>query len=296
MLHSTNPSARLILLAVCLGCSCPLPSRAADDIVVEQDIVYGKGGDVDLQLDLARPQDGNGPFPAIVFIHGGGWVGGDRQSFRSKIEDAARRGYVAVTITYRLAQPDPDTELGKVPFPAQIQDCKCAVRWIRFVAEKYRIDPDRIGVAGASAGGHLSLLVGLAEETAGLEGAGGHAEHSSRVRAVVNLFGPTDLTRAYEDVPEARRFAKALCRGTPDDVPETYKAASPVTYVSKDDPPVLTLVLPSQAKLLHETMKEVGARHELVILEGQGHGFSGDAAKRAEDALWTFFERELKSK
>ncbi len=275
---------------------------AADDIVVEHDLTYGHAGDVDLKLDLARPKDGDGPFPAIVFIHGGGWVGGSRTSFRPKIELAAKSGYVAVTISYRFAQPDPDTQLGKVPFPAQIQDCKCAIRWVRSVAKTYHVDPERIGVIGASAGGHLSLLVGLADEKAGLEGDGGHAEHSSRVRAVVNIFGPTDLVKAYEEAPAAQGFLKALCQGTPKDAGKTYKAASPVTYVTKDDPPVLSLhgekdplVLAAQAKLLHETMKEAGARHELVILEGQGHGFAGDAAKQAEDALWAFFARELRS-
>lgn len=303
MPHSAKLSVRYILLALCLGWSIQLPCRAADEIVVEQNLVYGKGGDVDLQLDLARPKDGNGPFPAIVFIHGGGWVGGNRHAFRGKIEEAAKKGYVAVTVSYRLADPDPETKLGRVPFPAQINDCKCAVRWLRSVADKYHIDADRIGVIGASAGGHLSLLVGLADEQAGLEGDGGHAEQSSRVRAVVNIFGPTDLLKAYSDVDAARGFLLAFCHGTPTDAAETYKAASPVTYVTKDDPPVLTLhgekdplVLASQAKLLDETMKEAGARHELLILEGQGHGFAGDAARQAEEAMWAFFERELKGK
>lgn len=275
----------------------------AADIVVESNLIYGRGGDAELRLDLARPNTGPGPFPAIVFIHGGGWAAGSRQSFRSKIEQAAKNGYVAVTIDYRLTDPDPETHLGKVPFPAQIQDCKCAVRWLRAMSNQYHIDTDRIGVIGASAGGHLALLVGLADESAGLEGEGGHGGNSSRVRAVVNFFGPTDLAKAYDEADAAKGFLKALCQGAPSSSEKLYKEGSPVTYVSKDDPPVLTihgekdpLVLVSQAKVLDETMKEVGAQHELLILEGQGHGFSGEAAQRAEEALWSFFDRELRGK
>jgi acetyl esterase/lipase len=273
-----------------------------DEVVVEQNVTYGTGGDENLQLDLARPKDGDGPFAAIVFIHGGGWAGGNRQAFRSKIEQAARKGYVAASISYRLTEPDAETKLGQVPFPAQIHDCKCAIRWLRSVAEDYHVDPDRIGVAGASAGGHLSLLVGLCDESAKLEGQGGHSEHSSGVRAVVNIFGPTDLAKAYQDAAAARVFYKGLCRGTPETAAEMYHAASPVTYVTKDDPSVMTLhgdkdtlVPVSQAKLLDETMKLAGASHELIILEGQGHGFAGEAAQRADEALWRFFAEHLKS-
>jgi acetyl esterase/lipase len=291
------------LLAVTLiTAQAPETCLAADDIVVEENITYGQGGDVDLKLDLARPKEGSGPFPTIVCIHGGGWLGGNRQSYRPLIESAAKKGYVAVTITYRLTQPDPETKVAKYPYPAQIHDCKCAVRWLRSVAEKYHINKDRIGVTGGSAGGHLSLLVGLADEKAGLEGDSGHSDQSSRVQAVVNVFGPTDLAVAYEDVPQVRDLVKALCGGTPETAAENYKAASPVTYISKDDPPVLTLhgdqdkiVLVSQATLLDAAMKKGGARHELVILKDQGHGFAGDAAKQANDATWAFFDRELKN-
>jgi acetyl esterase/lipase len=282
----------------------PASSRlfAADDVVVEENITYGKGGDVDLKLDLARPKEGSGPFPAIVFIHGGGWSGGNRQGYRGMIETAAKKGYVAVTVTYRLTQPDPETKVAKYPYPAQIHDCKCAVRWLRSATGKYHIDKGRIGVTGGSACGHLSLLVGLTDDNAGLEGNGGHADQSSRVQAVVNVYGPTDLPVAYADVPQVRDLIKALCGGTPESAAGNYKAASPVTYISKDDPPVLTLhgdqdkiVLVSQATLLDAAMKKGGVRHELLILKDQGHGFSGDAAAKALEATWAFFDRELKN-
>jgi len=282
---------------------CGRPASAADDILLEPDLVYGQVGDVKLQLDLARPKGGDGPFPAIVLIHGGGWAGGNRHSFRPYLEEAARKGYVAVTISYRLTQYDPKTMLGKVPHPAQIHDCKCAVRWLRSVANKYRINPDRIGVCGGSAGGHLSLLVGLADKDAGLEGDGGHAEQSSRVQAVVNIYGPTDMAQLYVDSPDARTVIAALCNGTPDTAPEVYKAVSPITYVSADDPPVLTLhgdkdtlVPDSQAKLLDAAMTKAGAQHIMLILKDQGHGFTGPEALRANESLWKFFARHLNAK
>jgi acetyl esterase/lipase len=271
------------------------------EVVVEEDVVYGKAGDVELKLDIARPK-GAGPFPGLVLIHGGGWAAGQRKDFRHVAEQAAEHGYVTLTISYRLTEPDPKTKVGKVPFPAQIEDCKCAVRWLRANATKYHVDSDHIGVGGASAGGHLSLLVGLTDAKSKLEGQGGHADQSSRVQAVVNIFGPTDLTDCWRVSPQARPYIQGLL-GKPEDAPDVYKAASPVTYVSDDDPPVLTLhgdldtlVPPSQAQLLDVAMKLTKAKHEMLILEGQGHGFSGDSQKKASEAMWAFLDKHLKVK
>lgn len=170
------------------------------DIVVEENLTYGKAGDTEVKLDLARPE-GEGLFPAIVFIHGGGWAKGNRQAYRGGIEAAARRGYVAATISYRLMQYDEakkETTTAAPIFPAQIHDAKAAIRWVRANAEKYHVDPNRIGVTGGSAGGHLSLLVGLTDPASGLEGESGNPDQSSRVQAVVNVFGPTDMSPCYE--------------------------------------------------------------------------------------------------
>lgn len=274
---------------------------AADDITVTPNLTYATIGDVKLQLDLAMPKEGDGPFPAIVFIHGGGWSGGNRHSFRAKIEEAARRGYVAVTISYRLTQPDPESGKPKEPFPAQLHDCKAAVRWLRAHAEEFKIHPNRIGVMGASAGGHLSLLVGLTSGSDKLEGEQGDLDQSSRVQAVVNVFGPTDLVRHFETAPGAVGFLKGLCNGTPDTARDTYEAASPLKYVTRDDPPVLTLhgdkdqLVPlEQAQLLDERMKAVGGKHELVVLKDQGHGFNGDAVQEADEAAWNFLAKHLR--
>lgn len=294
---------RRLLLLTCAayvwGCAV-LPASAAD-ITVENNLTYATVGDVKLQLDLAKPATGDGPFPCLVFIHGGGWSGGNRHAYRSAIENAAGKGYVAVTISYRLTQPDPQTGVPKEPFPAQIHDCKAAVRWVRAHAGEYQIDPQRIGVAGASAGGHLSLLVGLTDDKDGLEGDLGNGGQSSRVQAVCNIFGPTDMPVLFKSTPAVFGLVKALCNGTLEEQPEMYRAVSPVTYITKDDPPVLTLhgdddklVPVEQARILDAALKQAGVEHQLVILAGQGHGFGGDAAKQADDAMWTFFDKHLK--
>ncbi len=166
------------------------------NVAVEKDITYGKGGTEDLKLDLARPERAEGQLPAIVYIHGGGWSGGARKDYGGEIQEAAKRGYVAVTVGYRLTRPDKEGK-AKYPFPAQIEDCKCAIRWLRANAEKYHVDPNRIGATGGSAGGHLSLLVGVTGSEKKFDGTGGNPDASSQVQAVVNYFGPTDLARMY---------------------------------------------------------------------------------------------------
>ncbi|NQT15360.1 MAG: alpha/beta hydrolase [Planctomycetes bacterium] len=298
MLWSKHTSLFVILAAICLTADI---ARCAE-VAVEEDITYGKAGDIELKLDLARPE-GDGPFPAIVFIHGGGWHQGNREGYRGQIQEAAKRGYVAATISYRLMQFDEtkkETATATPIFPAQIHDAKAAVRWLRANAEKHNVDPDRIGVTGGSAGGHLSLLVGLTDPAANLEGESGSSGQSSRVQAVVNVFGPTDMEFCYEKSSVAWIF-RLFMGGAPGEAAETYKAASPITYVSKDDPPVLTLhgdrdalVPVEQATKLDVKMKAAGASHTLMVFEGQGHGFRGEYQQKAMNAMWEFFDQHLK--
>lgn len=293
---------RRLIPAACMAALVWWPCSAVGaKIIEEENLTYGKGGDRDLKLDLARPE-GDGPFPTLVFIHGGGWRGGSRAGYRAEIVEAAKRGYVAVTVSYRLTEPD-DQGTAKHPFPAQVHDVKCAVRWLRANAAKYHVDPDRIGATGGSAGGHLSLMLGLSDATAKLEGSGGHAEQSSRVQAVVNYFGPTDMSALYGTSGGARPIVASFLGGTPEELRDRYLAASPTTHVSKDDPPVLSLhgaddrlVPPDQARALDKKMREAGAPHTLTILDGQGHGFGGQASAKARTALYEFFDKHLKPK
>src|SRR5262245_44041194 len=224
------------------------------EVQVERDLLYGKAGDAELKLDLAMPKNGDGPFAAIVCIHGGAWMGGKRQDLGKTIEVLAGRGYVALTVSYRLAPA--------AKFPAQIEDCKAAVRWLRANAKKYKINPERIGAAGYSAGGHLACLLGTTDKNDGLEGNGGNGEQSSRVQAVVSFFGPTDLTRRDWTKEVEGKILVPFLGGTIDDKPDLYKKASPITYVTKDDPPMLffhgtkdPLVRIEQSKLLVERLQ-----------------------------------------
>lgn len=269
------------------------PLQAQQKFVLENNITYGKGGDVDLKLDLARPAEGKGPFPALVFIHGGGWSSGSRMQYFSAIEQAANRGYVAVTIEHRLTS---ETENGKAKylFPAQIYDVKCAVRWLRANAKRYKIDSDHIGALGWSSGGHLALLLGLTEPSDELEGSSGNLGYSSGVQAVVSFAGFfPDLSSAPS---VAAFYIERLLGGTPIEIPKQYKMASPITYVRKNSPPVLSIngdhdgYIPlEQAERLDAKMKEVGAPHTLIVKKNMGHvDFSDDIE------VWDFFDRNLK--
>lgn len=303
-MHSTYPiqflRRTLAILLVGLIAQEMLPSAFAQDITVEEAVTYSKIDDVELQLDIASPKEGKGPYPTIVFIHGGGWSLGHRKTFRTAIQTAARRGYVGATISYRLTEPDPVTNLGKHPFPAQIQDCKCAIRWLRSMADKYHIDKDRIGATGNSAGGHLSLLIGMAAHEKSFED-DRIPDQPSTVKAVVNYYGPTELVSEYNEAEKVREFLVPLCNGTPETVAEIYKLASPLNYVTKQLPPILTLhgeedkLVPlSQAQKLDEALKKAGAHHELQTFPNMGHVITGDSAVKASEAMWAFFDRHVK--
>src|SRR5262245_44351265 len=167
------------------------PPEVPAGIKYEPDIVFGKGGEVELAMDIARPEKLDKPVPCVVFVHGGAWRGGNRKVHVPQILDFAKRGYVAATVSYRLIP------VGR--FPAQVEDVKCAIRYLRANAEKHHLDPNKIGAVGFSAGGHLVMLLGVMDKADGLEGNGGHADQSSKVNAVVAFFGPTEL--GADDLP-----------------------------------------------------------------------------------------------
>jgi acetyl esterase/lipase len=272
----------------------PSPAQAQKEgVTIKNDIVYAKVNGEDLMLNLALPKTGNGPAPAILCVHGGGWKGGHRNSMNMLIGLLAEKGFVAATVSYRLVP--------KAKFPAQIEDVKAAVRWLRAHAKEYNINPDKIGAVGLSAGGHLVSLLGAADKSAGLEGNGGNLDQSSRVQAVVNFFGPTDfITKTWtKQIEEA--FFIGFLGGTYDEAKETYVKASPLHYVSKDDPPFLfihgdkdKLVDIHHSKVMHAKLKEVGVPSELLIMEGQAHGWTGEALTKSLNHTIRFFEEKLK--
>jgi acetyl esterase/lipase len=283
---------------VCSVVLLALPGAAKGQAVrrevrVENDVVFGKGGATELKLDLAMPKDGEGPFPAIVCIHGGGWIKGDRKQLQKSIEALAGRGYVAISPDYRLAPRD--------RFPAQIEDCKAAVRWLRANAGTYHIDTRRIGAVGFSAGAHLACLLGVTGKDDGLEGKGGNAEQSSAVQAVVSFFGPTDLTQPGWDKDVQTKNLVPLLGGTAADKPDAYRKASPMTYAGKNAPPFLFLhgtedrVVPiKQSQDLAGKLRKAGVSARVVAVEGEGHGWRGEKLLTTISQMMDFFDETLK--
>ena len=159
-----------------------------DNIEEILDIEYGLVGERKLHLDLYLPKGRTKATPAVIFIHGGAWKSGKRSDMKFYCVKFAEKGYITATVTYRLT--------GEALFPAAVHDVKCAVRWLRINAVKYKVYPEHIIVSGNSAGGHLSMMIGYSNDPS-LECSGGYNSVSSRVCAVVNFYGPTDLTTDF---------------------------------------------------------------------------------------------------
>jgi acetyl esterase/lipase len=276
--------------------SAATAARAGGEAKVERedDLVYTKVGDRELKLDLARPGEGEGPFPAVVVIHGGAWRAGNKKDNGPVLAELARRGYVAVSPEYRFCP--------KETFPAQVLDVKAAVRWIKAHAKEHKIDPDHIGAMGFSAGGHLALMLGVTGAGDGLEGDAPEGAPDTRVRAVVNFFGPSDLMA--KDIPDVSRpLLRDFLGGTAEEKPEAARRASPVSYVTRDDAPVLTfqgtkdpLVPHSQALRLAEAMTAAGVPGRVELLVGAGHGWGGAELERSFRETLDFLDKYLKPK
>jgi acetyl esterase/lipase len=261
-------------------------------IELVRDVLFGTGGGRELKFDLAQPL-GDGPFPAVLCLHGGGWVAGDRHQMEQTIKVLAAHGYVAVSPDYRLAPGD--------PFPAPIEDCKAAVRFLRANAARFKVDPNRVGALGFAAGGHLACLLGVAEKSDGFEGKGGHPGESSRVQAVVSFFGPTNLARTDWDPEALEKNLVPLLGGTPEGKPEAYRKASPLTYARKGAPPFLfihgaedKMVLPAHSQDMAEKLRAAGGSARVILLEGEGHGLHGEKLRTGLAEMMAFFDDHLK--
>ena len=266
---------------------------AAEEITFEAGIEFAKAGGESLQLNLARPKTPTGKLPAILCIHGGGFRAGKREGWDARCKLLAEQGYVAATVTYRLAP--------KHPFPAAVEDVKAGVRWLRANAEKYSIDPDRIGVIGDSAGGHLAQFLGVTGGVAQFEGDGGNPGVSSRVSCVVNYYGPSDLTKSYGKSVDAAEVLPLWLGGDATKEHRRHILASPLYWVTPSAAPTLLLqgtedkyVNHEQAVWMHERLKAAEVEVEFLSLEGAGHGFKGADAEKAWKAALAFFEKHLK--
>jgi acetyl esterase/lipase len=284
----------IVALASCFELSRGVLSAAEqDEIVWEQGVEYAHPGGEQLKLNLARPKSGDGPFPAVLCIHGGGFRAGNRESYDALCKKLAAHGYVAATVTYRLAP--------KHPFPAAVHDVKAAVRWLRANAAKYNIDPARIGVTGGSAGGHLAQFLAVTPGVAQFEGDLGNADQLSAVACVVNYYGPSDLTKSYGKSVDAAEVLPLFLGGNLEHARHRHILASPLYWVTPEAAPTLCIhgtqdkyVAHEQAEWIVERLKAADVEAELLTLEGAGHGFKGADQEKAEAAMFAFFDRHLK--
>ncbi|GIW86131.1 MAG: lipase [Isosphaeraceae bacterium] len=279
----------LLLAGGILGAQGP----ALAPVRLETDLVYATVDGRKLKLDLARPAEGDGPFPALVVIHGGAWRGGDKASNRDQLRHFAARGYVAISPAYRFCP--------EFTFPAQVHDVKAAVRWLKAHAADYGVDPERIGAIGFSAGAHLALMLGVTDPDDGLDDPAQPDLPDSRVHAVVNVFGPTDLLA--DDIPPiSQPLLRDFLGGSPQEKEELARLGSPLTHVTPDDPPVLTfqgtkdpLVPHTQATKLADALTRAGVPGRVELLVGKGHGNDwGDDLPRIRAEIDAFFDALLK--
>ena len=253
-----------------------IPRLMSESLNASLGVTYARYGDRTLEMDIYRPNDAWGKLPAIVCIHGGGWAKGSRESHGAMAQALASRGYVAATISYRLS--------GEAKFPAQIHDCKAAVRFLRAHADEYGIDADHIGAIGLSAGGHLTALLATSGGVAELEGNGGSPGSSSVIQAAVPMGAQTDfLSERTQEVSAAEPKGvvwQQFLGGTQQERPAVYKAASPLTHLDAGDPPCWFIAgehddASTHADVFREKMKQHGISSGLTVIKDAPHGFIG---------------------
>ena len=297
--HETLPMKRFFALLSLAILATPATAQKQPavpaTVTFETGIEYTNPDNQHLQLNMTRPKKADGPLPAIVCIHGGGFRAGNRQSYDAQIVRLAEHGYVAVTVSYRLAP--------KYPFPAAVHDTKAAVRWLRANAKRYGVDPDRIGVMGGSAGGTLAQMLGVTEGVKEFEGDGGNPKESSKVACVVNYYGANDFTKSYGKSVDAAQVLPLYLGGLLETARPAHIRSSPLYWVTPNAAPTLCIhgtedkyVNIEQAEMLVDKYKSMGLEIELLKLEGAGHGFKGKDAETAEKAMIAFFDRHLKKK
>jgi len=258
-------------------------------------LAYVPNGAERQKLDLYLPATGTN-LPLIVWVHGGGWMEGSKEDppgLRLLVH-----GFALASINYRLSQD--------AVFPAQLVDCKAAIRWLRAHAREHGLDPNRIGVWGASAGGHLVALLGTTGAVKEFD-LGENLGVSSRVQAVCDWFGPTDFTQitnhpsdinhAAPDSPEARLLGGPIAQNA-----AKAQRANPIPYITKDDPPFLimhgdkdTVVPLEQSQLLAEALQKAGVPVIFHVVPGGGHGGPAFRQQEEVDRLYDFFVRHLRS-
>jgi acetyl esterase/lipase len=303
----TSPSLLVLVLGL-MGCASAAPppaptppeetSQEAPVLVEERDLVYATVDGKQLLLDLFYQKNAKQKLPLVVFIHGSehSFYMANKLTFYYSAQQAAKRGYAAASIAYRTTAEKVEGK-SKYEFPAQVHDVKCAIRWLKANAAGYGIDAGRLAAVGYSSGGYLALMLGLTDPSCGLEGDYGDMSISSRVQAVVNLAGETDAALEYRVSPN---YYQLYLGGSPEKLPERYKSASPISYVSPDDPPVCSLIggedarLP-QVQMLDASLASAGVPHTLIVVPGASHYLEKIVDLQKDGPVWEFLDRSLRA-
>lgn len=287
--------SRIVLLVLC-GLLPMAESAAAEpaDMVVRKDLEYHRVGDRPLRLDLYLPQHATNRLPVVLWVHGGGWNKGSKD--RCPATWLTQHGYAVASIGYRLTD--------EAQWPAQIDDCRAAVRWVRSHADEYGLDGEHLAAWGGSAGGHLAALLGTLDAPKG-------ETVSSRVQAVCDWYGPSDLLTMPPNVLSpgkteadlAKSNGAKLLGGVVRDRPELARQASAIYHASADDPPFLiqhgdqdSSVPLEQSRRLHETLREAGVKSTLRVLPGAGHGGKQFQSPEVQQEILQFFNRHLRGR
>lgn len=275
----------------------PVIDYEKEGLVQFEGVTYKVWKEREYKMDIVCPKEADKVYPAVVWIHGGGWT--DENLTRkylpsAELAELCKRGYVTASIDYRMCQV--------ARFPAQMEDCKAAVRFLRAHAAEYRIDPERIAVWGESAGGHLAELTAYSSDTEFQDGT--NLEVSSRISGVVSWYAPCDLSvkaSGWNEEKNRERLSRLYGCEVEKMSKEMIDAVSPITYADRENPPTLLmhgdadrLVNCETSHIMYDALKKGGNEVELIVVPGQGHGFfDGD---KYYQKIYQFFDKVLKNK
>ena len=307
MIRHFLPAALILAISTVLSAQPPgrrpvLP--VPPGVEAKLDVSYAATDNPRQRLDLFLPEkrEPGKKLPVLVFVHGGAWLAGDKTQGRGQIMPFVREGKCAgVSVGYRLSPEE--------KWPAQIHDCKAALRWIKAHAEEYHLDPDKIVVWGSSAGGHLVAMLGTSAGVPEMDGKiGPHTDKDTKVAGVIDFFGPTDVSKMdAQRLPNGQKHDSAdspeskLLGAPVQTVPDKVKSANPLTYVDPTDPPFLMvhgdkdpLVPHGQSEILQAELRQAKVKEELYTVAGGGHGGFRDPVvdRKVREFLEARFERK----